>query len=202
MDIVETLHKLKMSEEDVRKIIKRNGLRVIVRQICKEALSFLPSEGKLSSELKPKINSYKLSVQKYTGEIDTLDGDILLIIKEDDLAKELEEKCKFDLEYQEALIKIEDALAVTPQDEGVSNYPASISDSDSQRTKRKQVRLPKLELPTFHGDPVNWPPFWDAFDAAVNKDEDLTDGQKFQYFRYYLSGEVCTFGFAYYRCKL
>ena len=176
--------------EDIRKIIKRNGLRVIVRQICKEALSLLPSEGKLSSEIKPKINSFKLSVQKYTNEIDTLDGDILQIIKEDDLAKELEEKCKFDLEYQEALIKIEDALAVTSQGEGVSNYPASVSDFDSQRTKRKQVRLPKLELPTFHGDPVNWPPFWDAFDAAVNKDEDLTDGQKFQYLRYYLSGEA------------
>jgi len=30
------------------------------------------------------------------------------------------------------------------------------------------VRLPRLDLPTFSGNALEWQPFWDGFDAAVN----------------------------------
>ena len=42
-------------------------------------------------------------------------------------------------------------------------------------------RLPKLELPTFSGDPLSWQSFWDSFDAAVNTNPTLSPIHKFNY---------------------
>ena len=30
------------------------------------------------------------------------------------------------------------------------------------------VRLPKLELPVFTGEPLEWYPFWDCFEVAIH----------------------------------
>lgn len=40
-------------------------------------------------------------------------------------------------------------------------------------------RLPKLELPTFSGNPLTWQSFWDCFDAAVNSNPTLSPIHKF-----------------------
>ena len=36
-------------------------------------------------------------------------------------------------------------------------------------------RLPKLSIPTFTGDPLNWQSFWDCFDSAVNSNPTLSN---------------------------
>ena len=51
-------------------------------------------------------------------------------------------------------------------------------------------RLPKLTLPTFSGDSLEWLSFWDSFDAAVNKKYGLSDIEKFNYLRVQLTGEA------------
>ena len=55
---------------------------------------------------------------------------------------------------------------------------------------RTGVRLPKLVLKTFDGDALEWKPFFDSFDAAVNIKEDLTNIEKFTYLRSFLSGKA------------
>lgn len=42
-------------------------------------------------------------------------------------------------------------------------------------------RLPKLSLPTFDGNPLQWQTFWDSFSAAVDSNPCLTGVQKFNY---------------------
>ena len=44
-------------------------------------------------------------------------------------------------------------------------------------------RLPKLTLPTFGGDPLQFQTFWDSFAAAVHNDNSLKGVQKFHYLR-------------------
>ena len=51
-------------------------------------------------------------------------------------------------------------------------------------------RLPKLELPTFSGDPQIWQSFWDSFDAAVNSNPMLSPIHKFNYLQAQLRGDV------------
>ena len=50
------------------------------------------------------------------------------------------------------------------------------------------VKLPKLNLPVFNGDVLQWQSFWDQFVAAVDS-TDLPDVSKFSYLRTSLEGE-------------
>ncbi|VDN40055.1 unnamed protein product [Gongylonema pulchrum] len=51
------------------------------------------------------------------------------------------------------------------------------------------VRLPKLELQTFHGDPKAWPVFWDWFDATINQQQ-IPDIQKLSYLKECMRGRA------------
>ena len=51
-------------------------------------------------------------------------------------------------------------------------------------------RLPKLTLPKFNGDPLQFQTFWDSFEAAVHNNESLTGVQKFHYLRAQLLGNT------------
>ena len=51
------------------------------------------------------------------------------------------------------------------------------------------VKLPKLNLPVFNGDMLQWQSFWDQFVAAVDS-TDLPDASKFSYLRASLEGEA------------
>ena len=51
-------------------------------------------------------------------------------------------------------------------------------------------RLPKLSLPTFSGNPLNWQTFWDSFEAAVHNNRHLTGVEKFNYLRAQLDGDA------------
>jgi len=53
------------------------------------------------------------------------------------------------------------------------------------------VRLARLDLPTFSSSALEWQPFWEGFDAAVNLNPSLTGVQKLNYLRSQLRGEAC-----------
>ena len=44
-------------------------------------------------------------------------------------------------------------------------------------------RLPKLILPSFNGNPLEWQSFWDAFRSTVHDNSSISDVQKFNYLR-------------------
>lgn len=52
------------------------------------------------------------------------------------------------------------------------------------------VRLPRLDLPTFSGDALEWQSFWDGFDAAVNSNQAISSVQKLNYLRSQLQGDA------------
>ena len=45
------------------------------------------------------------------------------------------------------------------------------------------LKLPKLNLPIFSGNPLHWQSFWDSFDAAVHRNPSLSGIQKFNYLK-------------------
>ena len=51
-------------------------------------------------------------------------------------------------------------------------------------------RLPKLILPTFSGDPLQFQTFWDSFEVAVHNNGSLTRVQKFHCLREQLLGDA------------
>ncbi|XP_063404673.1 uncharacterized protein LOC134688131 [Mytilus trossulus] len=51
-------------------------------------------------------------------------------------------------------------------------------------------RLPKLILPTFNGNILEWQSFWDSYESAVHYNPTLTDVQKFNYLKAQLENEA------------
>ena len=45
------------------------------------------------------------------------------------------------------------------------------------------AKLPKLELKKFHGNPIEWYPFWESFESAVHKNPNLSGVDKFNYLK-------------------
>jgi len=58
-------------------------------------------------------------------------------------------------------------------------------------------QLPKLSLPSFHGNIVEWQTFWDSFECSVHQNQALSDVQKFAYLRALVHGAAssCIAGF-------
>jgi len=52
------------------------------------------------------------------------------------------------------------------------------------------LKLPRIELPKFHGDVLKFQNFWDQFEAAVHDNDDLPNVQKFTYLRSVLTGNA------------
>ena len=68
-----------------------------------------------------------------------------------------------------------------------SALDASIS-SLSLRTERDRTKLPSIDLPTFKGDVLHWPTFWQQFSSSVDTREDLPDSTKRAYLRTAVKG--------------
>ena len=76
----------------------------------------------------------------------------------------------------------------------VTDHAARASDTSrshgDRETYHNYSRLPKLVLPTFSGESLQWQTFWDSFEAAVHSNPHLTGVQKFNYLRAQLHGDA------------
>ena len=65
----------------------------------------------------------------------------------------------------------------------------STSDKAASSKTEQSAKLPKLELPKFSGDVLNWISFWDQFTAVVHN-ADMPNIQKFTYLLSLLKDEA------------
>ena len=70
------------------------------------------------------------------------------------------------------------------------NSESNNSGASTSDITKSNLKLPKLELPKFYGDVMEFQNFWDQFEAAVHTNEILPDVQKFTYLRSVLGGVV------------
>ena len=87
-----------------------------------------------------------------------------------------------------------------PYDDGMGSVSSTSTAASLPHcgSAHAQVKLPKLSLPKFSGDPLTWQPFWDAFSATVDTNSSVADVDKFAYLRAHLEGPAahCVCGFA------
>lgn len=101
------------------------------------------------------------------------------IIKEEELAKEIEESDENIAEMQKVILNVSDIISeAIVQSATVSNDTLNSSIS-SETKKTVRAKLPKLEVKKFGGKLQGWQEFWDSFDSTVNQNEDLVDVDKF-----------------------
>ena len=54
------------------------------------------------------------------------------------------------------------------------------------------VKLPRLELKRFNGDPMKWLEFWENFERNVHDNPGHSDVHKMSYLKAYLDGPAST----------
>ena len=89
---------------------------------------------------------------------------------------------------------IQDSSSVHPPQQNppvpTLNSAPHLSSNQTTSPHNHNSRLPKLNLPTFSGNPLRWFTFWDSFEAAVHSNTNLGSVQKFTYLKAQLMGDA------------
>ena len=115
-------------------------------------------------------------------KIDDLQNELETGIDEEFLAEAIEEYCEWKDEVQSAVFKAKrlfhvetKVLSAKDEDKGKGNFT---------------VRLPKLNLPVFSGDYLEWQLFYDSFTISVHSRDEIPPIDKFNYLRSQLRGSA------------
>ena len=105
------------------------------------------------------------------------------------------DKVEEDIATEDAYNKehVKKVLAATRRPliaEGDEEEPEKLGSSGSNSHSTPEARLPKLTLPKFGGEVQEWLPFWEQFDAVIDRREDLPVVTKFSYLKDTLIGEA------------
>ncbi|KAL0830099.1 hypothetical protein ABMA28_003556 [Loxostege sticticalis] len=108
----------------------------------------------------------------------------------DDPDKECEEREQFEDTYYTLVAEARVLLGARPRQHRDLQEAAVASNSDGQASSFKSncVRLPKIELPVFHGDYQHWLEFRDTFISLIHSRTDIDNINKLHYLRASLKG--------------
>ena len=125
---------------------------------------------------KEALSVLKITLSEKLDTIKALDTEILdLLDKDDEIATEIEKSDDYKEEIYMVIGRISIAIRDPPPrvltTGAATSAPAPLS----------RVRLPKLQLRSFSGDVTKWTSFWQFFEAAVHKNSDLSDVEKFNH---------------------
>ncbi|ELU08252.1 hypothetical protein CAPTEDRAFT_189156 [Capitella teleta] len=134
-----------------------------------------PTQGEFEaaiSEFTSRLNAFDMAQENYEG-----------VISEEDLEAEITEVAV----YRECVSKTRvRAVESSSRRFRAATPAASLAGSTSSSSG---VRLPKLQLPSFAGEAMECPSFWEQFEIAVHL-TDVDEVNKFTYLKSCLKGEA------------
>ncbi|XP_058816985.1 uncharacterized protein LOC131680282 [Topomyia yanbarensis] len=71
-----------------------------------------------------------------------------------------------------------------------ANSSTAATSVDQNAQIFSDIKLPRMNLPIFSGNILEWPSFYDLFDSAVHKNPNLQDSQKLYFLKTNLAGEA------------
>ena len=114
-----------------------------------------------------------------------MDNEIINRVKDTDVETEVSKTQIYLDKYSYLILKIDSVSKSLPQNNGNKNesQATTLTQSQSSSNKEAKVRLPKIELRHFDGNSLNFQSFWDLFESTVDKNEHLSDVNKFSYLK-------------------
>lgn len=141
-----------------------------------------------------KLMGYKNIVVKNVEQLDAIHSEILsLIDPTDDMTTEIMGHMKGLEPSYNILAKTDLKLhALAQQQYSVQQNTMSnpsVSGIAAQSSSG-QCRLPKISLPEFRGEPIEWQGFWDQFRVSIHDNHGISMIDKFNYLKGCLKGEA------------
>ncbi|XP_068237155.1 uncharacterized protein [Palaemon carinicauda] len=127
------------------------------------------------------LSSIKDSIMKQMKTVHDLNEKILALTTEEERMKEVEEQAEYEVVIGEHWYKLINAITAISGSGSSGNPPP---------THKTNVRLPKLDLPHFTGDVLEWNSFWELYNMSVHQRGDLELIQIFSYLLSLLTGDA------------
>lgn len=174
----------KMSEiERLKK--KRSALRSLTSKLINTVKEDIADDSRCDvGDLKESyalINERKINLK-------ALDNEIQNIISED----ALEEEITLSEEYQEKCLRISikiesvvnstEKINISNSDNNFNNEPISVTSFQTQNNA-KSLKLPKLVLDKYGGDPKKFTEFWNSYESTIEQNDSLSKIEKFAYLK-------------------
>lgn len=172
---------------------KRNGYRSNAVKYISKAQDVI----KQDLESDPR-ETYKIHAQlkDLQSKLDNFNNQIIDLTPEDAVEEEIKAFNTFMIELNEISVDLEvlhnAMLEIKLLQENQNRYN-NTTDNDTLNANQghgASIRLPKLEIPKFNGDPLLWQEFWDIFESTVNNNTRLVPVDKFNYLKASLIGEA------------
>ena len=165
----------------------RGGHKAYVNKLLTQVVQLL--EDKESFD-EMNFQTLRECLKRKSKIIADLDNIILEELEDDEkIADEIEESDEFQNRIRLHILQIDQRIGTETKNAIVS----SESKDEKFRAKRKTeayVKLPKLDIAKFYGDPKDYTRFQESFDIAIGNNEDLSDVQKLNYLKGFLASEA------------
>ena len=138
--------------------------------------SILESERPNVTEIQNAVSFFRDKLKKFDTCQELYEN---VLEDEEEILDLIDESCDYRDECNKTLVRAE----------GVLRSMGSTSDKAASSKTEQSAKLPKLELPKFSGDVLNWISFWDQFTAVVHN-ADMPNIQKFTYLLSLLKDEA------------
>ena len=127
------------------------------------------------------------SLEENVNILKNLDDEILELISENEaetLTNEIDKSCQISDEINDILVKIESIFSKSNVENSSVHTNSTTSSSVSSNPNDSHT---KLTLDKFNGELLSWQSFWDQYSVAIHTNGSLSDIEKFNYVRSYLT---------------
>ena len=171
------------------KLARAKGLNTYLKTLLSELNEYVSSEDGDCEQA--KLMGLKSSVAGILEQLTRVHDEILSLIDPKDIEPEIINHMKALEPSHQVLARADLKLEKLKKGQGLSNAnhtvgSASISTSGSSG----HCRLPKLALPEFTGEPLEWQCFWDQYQVSIHNNSNISDIDKFNYLKGCVRGEA------------
>ena len=158
----------------------RSANRNVVKGYVTKAKAF--TAGPHDENTRVEIEAVLEAVEIKWKLIVELDEKILELLEEDAIEADVDEGATFELQLRRDLAVIKEYLR------GKIKAKSDVKSDIPSATGKASVKLPKIFIKKFYGDPISWQQFYETFEATVHKNDSLSGIEKFSYLKGYLGG--------------
>ena len=163
---------------------------VATRYTNKAAQILAVPTAQLTIAQRNELIGLKTALESKRSLIADLGKEIEMLIEDDDASEtELAELSENLDSITQTIFLITRVLTEAHQPMAIVNQ-APQAMQDERRQTRQEFQLPKMNIPVFSGDYLQWNSFWDLLNASVHTKETLRDAQRLQYLRASLKGDA------------
>ena len=172
-----------MEEELKKKLKSRRAIMNAVEKCFKKTEDIYLNYSIEKLNLLSSVQStMALKMEKYHKLSDEI---MELFDEEEDVEGDVEKCMDFEVFVNEKLLTLKQFIKARQRE-----APPEVS-VEVSKTKNV-IRLPKIEIKKFSGDPTLWRTFIDSFECAVHENKNLSDIEKMNYLINLLEGEAET----------